>query len=157
MPQIPTIRPALPQDRALVVALLAAAALPTGGIEDPLGDSYCVAEYDGDLLGVAGLEVHGRHGLLRSVVVQPRARGTGVARALVADRLAWGRRSNLQGIYLLTTTAATYFQRLGFARVSREAVPAAIRASGEFAELCPQTAVVMTLSLQPDHPPPASG
>ena len=39
------------------------------------------------------------------------------AEALVRNRLAWAGTEGLEGVYLLTTTAARYFPRLGFERV----------------------------------------
>ena len=141
------LRPAHPGDRAGALALLAAAGLPTSGIDDPLGLAYCVAERGKELLGLAGLEVHGTFGLLRSVVVRADQRGGGIARALVEDRLARARHLGLHSVHLLTTTAADYFARRGFIVIERDAVPAPVRASGEFAQVCPQSAVVMVRAL----------
>jgi N-acetylglutamate synthase-like GNAT family acetyltransferase len=143
------LRSARPSDLTDALALLAAAGLPTGGVDDPLGAGYCVAERAGRMLGVAGLEVHGAFGLLRSVVVHPDQRGTGVARALVDDRLARARQLGLHSVYLLTTTAADYFAQRGFIAVARDEVPPPIRAAGEFAQVCPQSAVVMVRMLEP--------
>ena len=47
--------------------------------------------------------------------------------------------------YLLTTTAAVLAARMGFQTVSRDAVPATIQATRQFAALCPASAVVMRL------------
>lgn len=51
-------------------------------------------------------------------------------------------------VYLLTTTAATYFPRLGFTEVPRASAPAALLASREFQDACPQTATLMHLPLK---------
>jgi amino-acid N-acetyltransferase len=141
------IRPAGSADLEGVRALLAAAQLPVEGLEDQFGPPYAVAERASGLVGAAGMEVYGRAGLLRSVVVAAAERGTGLGRALAADRLAWARAQGLEEVYLLTTTAADFFARLGFERVAREGVPPAIRASREFASVCPSTAVVMRVGL----------
>ena len=47
----------------------------------------------------------------------------------------------------LTTTAADYFARLGFVRIDRDAAPPAIRATAQFASLCPASAHVMRREL----------
>ena len=141
------IRPAGSGDLDGVRALLAAAQLPVEGLEDQFGPPYVVAERAGCLVGAAGVEAYGTAGLLRSVVVAAAERGTGLGRALTADRLAWARAQRLEAVYLLTTTAADFFARLGFERVEREGVPPAIRASREFASVCPSTAVVMRVGL----------
>jgi len=58
-----------------------------------------------------------------------------------AVRLAEERR--VPAIYLLTTTAADYFPRFGFERVTRADVPTGVQQSVEFASACPATAIVM--------------
>jgi amino-acid N-acetyltransferase len=93
------------------------------------------------------VELHGGFGLLRSVVVAPELRGTGRGKALVADRLAWARTERVSAVYLLTTTAPDFFTALGFERVPRSEAPPAIRASREFATVCPGTSVLMRLDL----------
>jgi amino-acid N-acetyltransferase len=141
------IRTALPGDLAAVRALLLAAALPVDGLEDQFGPGYAVAEVGGALVGAAGVEAYGDAGLLRSVVVASSHRGTGLGKALVADRLAWARRRGLSAVFLLTTTAPDFFAGLGFVRVAREAAPEGVRGSPEFASVCPGSSVLMRLAL----------
>ena len=59
----------------------------------------------------------------------------------------WAEQAGLEAVYLLTTTAAGYFPKLGFVPVERAAVPEEIRASGEFSSVCPSSAVVMHRAL----------
>jgi ABC-type transport system involved in Fe-S cluster assembly fused permease/ATPase subunit len=47
-------------------------------------------------------------------------------------------------MYLLTTSAADFFARLGYKRLERDEAPGAIRATSEFAALCPVDSVLMT-------------
>ena len=124
-------------------ALLLAAELPPEGLEDQFGPRYAVAEAGGALVGAAGMEVHGAFGLLRSVVVAPSHRGTGLGKALVVDRLAWARREGLATVFLLTTTAPRFFAALGFERAARETAPEEIRSSREFASVCPGSSALM--------------
>jgi amino-acid N-acetyltransferase len=49
----------------------------------------------------------------------------------------------MPAVYLLTNTAAEYFPRFGFERITRADVPPAVQASIEFTSLCPYTATVM--------------
>ncbi len=141
------IRAARADDFPRVQALLSAAELPLDGLEDQFGEAYAVAEADGVLVGAEGIETYEDAGLLRSAVVDPSWRGRGVGDALTRDRLAWARARGLREVYLLTTTAADYFPRYGFVRVSRASAPPALQRSREFAEACPQTAVTMRLIL----------
>lgn len=142
-----TLRPARAEDLESVLRLIGDAALPGDGIREGWGDAYVVATDGNGVVGVAGVEVHGRAGLLRSVAVAPEARGTGLGQALTRDRVRWARSAGLDALWLLTTTAENFFPRLGFARVERADAPAELRESGEFRGVCPASAVVMRLSL----------
>ncbi len=139
------LRPAHADDLSAVRALLATAQLPIEGIEDQFGDGYVIAEQGNDVVGVAGIEPHGAHALLRSVAVSPESRSGGIGAALVLDRLRWAEESGVQSIYLLTTDAARYFHRHGFRALAREEAPAEIQASREFSVACPESATLMRL------------
>jgi arsenite methyltransferase len=143
------VRPAFAADLSAVAALLTAVDLPAGDIEAQFEDGFVVAEQDGQVIGVAGLEVYGANGLLRSVAVAPAHRGRSVAAALVNDRVEWARARGLRGVYLLTTTASPYCEKSGFTAVERDVVPSSIRRSSEFSEVCPATATAMELRLEP--------
>jgi N-acetylglutamate synthase-like GNAT family acetyltransferase len=128
-----TIRAATTQDLAAVESALRSSDLPLDGLHEQFGEGYAVAESGGQVIGVEGIEVYGRDGLLRSAAVVSAWRGKGVGDALTRDR---------------TECAGDYFPRFGFERVDRDAAPPAVRHSREFAEACPSTALFMTLSLQ---------
>ncbi len=148
-PQPPyTIRPAVEEDGARLRELLREARLTEDGVDEVLAaGGFVVAVADARVMAAAGVEAHGRRGLLRSVVVSPERRGTGVGAALVHDRLEWSRRCGLTELYLLTETARDFFARRGFTRIERSAAPAEIQRSDEFARLCPESATVMVRSL----------
>lgn len=93
---------------------------------------------------VGGIEIHGHDALLRSLAVDAQTRGRGCGRALVAALEAHARAHGARHIYLLTTTAAQYFERFGYRVVARSAAPASISATKEFSTLCPDSAVCMT-------------
>lgn len=137
-----SLRRAVPADHETVAAFLRDLELPTDGVSQWL-DQFWVAEHQGRVVGVAGMERYGDSGLLRSVAVTQEWRGTGVGRTLVDRVLEEGRTAGVREVYLLTTTAEHYFPRLGFVCVDRECVPAALHASAEFTGACPASAVVM--------------
>jgi ubiquinone/menaquinone biosynthesis C-methylase UbiE/N-acetylglutamate synthase-like GNAT family acetyltransferase len=141
------LRPAVAGERDIVERLLSDAGLPTAGVADQFEDGFVMAESENELVGAAGLETYGAYGLLRSVVVRPELRGRGVGEMLVVDRVERARSRGLQSVYLLTTTAAPFFARLGFSTISRERVPDSIAGSAEFAEICPSTATAMVIAL----------
>jgi len=145
------VRQARPADLPAVIDLLSGAGLPTAGV--PVGlEGFIVAESAGGLVGTAGLERYGAAALLRSVVVAPSARGTGLGAALVDRIVADSAAQGVGDLYLLTTTAERYFPRHGFSRIAREAVPGPVRASVEFQGACPAGAAVMHRRLTPPRP-----
>jgi amino-acid N-acetyltransferase len=141
-----SLRRAAHADHEAVITLLRDSELPIDGVAEWL-DQFWVAEHQGQVVGVAGMERYGDSGLLRSVAVASGWRGSGVGRTLVDRALDEGHGAGVREVYLLTTTAEHYFPRLGFACVDRETVPAALRASAEFSGACPTSAVVMHKTL----------
>jgi amino-acid N-acetyltransferase len=138
----PRLRAAVPADLEAVERLLTASDLPLDGVREAL-PTFVVADADGALVGVAGLEVRGCDALLRSVAVDPAWRSHGVGRALVTRLIADAESRGLHALYLLTTTAERYFPSFGFQPVTRDEVPAAVRETSEFRSVCPASAVVM--------------
>jgi amino-acid N-acetyltransferase len=52
-------------------------------------------------------------------------------------------RGDMETLYLLTTSAAPFFRRHGYATMERDALPAAIQQTKEASRLCPATATCM--------------
>ncbi|MEP7326864.1 MAG: arsenic resistance N-acetyltransferase ArsN2 [Gemmatimonadota bacterium] len=148
-PETATIRQAAAGDHRGLLSLLTEAGLPVEGVPESL-EGFLVAETaDGTIVGAAGIETHGHQGLLRSVVVSPALRGTGLGQALTEHALARARNSGLIDLYLLTTTAERFFPRFGFEPISRDRIRGAVLASAEFQGACPSTAVIMHCTLAP--------
>jgi len=135
--------PARPHDLRGALDLLGRAELTDQDVSKGWGHYFVVREDDGRVVGVAGLEVHGEDGLLRSVAVDVDYRGQGLAKALVEAALERAQRVGLRSVYLLTTTAGDYFARHGFAGCPRDKAPPAIQESWEFRAGCPSTAAFM--------------
>ena len=134
--------PARPDDLEAVTALLARCGLPHADVAPHLAN-FTVAREDGRIVGVIGVEVHGRDGLMRSLAVEPERRGRGVARRLYATLLARARGLGITRLYLLTTTAQSWFRLLGFRSVRRDELPEGIRDTEQCRTLCPATAACM--------------
>lgn len=141
------IENARPEEMGSVVSLLKEADLLTEDLPDGL-PNFLLAKADGALVGVAGLELFGSVGLLRSVAVSTAHRGKGIAGRMVGQLLADARKHELQEIFLITTTADHYFDRYGFAPVDRQQVPQGIQQTRQFSGLCPSSAVVMKRDLK---------
>lgn len=97
--------------------------------------------------GVVGVEIYGTDALLRSLAVAQIARGRGCGKALVAAVEEYACKLGARRVYLLTTTAARFFEKLGYRPVSRDEVPLSIRATAQFASLCPSSAATMAKDL----------
>jgi N-acetylglutamate synthase-like GNAT family acetyltransferase len=130
-----------------LAAVLAKAKLPTADIEAPGRLFWRFVTRDEVPVGFGGLEVHGDDGLLRSLVTLPPVRGRGIGAAMVAALEFEARLHECRSLWLITTTAAEFYERLGYARCDRAVVPPAIAATGEFAELCPASADVLMKKL----------
>ena len=50
-------------------------------------------------------------------------------------------------VYLLTNTAAPFFGKQGFTVIERASAPAAILATSEFKEFCPDDSICMKMNL----------
>jgi len=139
----PTFRLARPDDFQSIRALLAEEGLPIEDVVAEGSSRFFVAIQDGSLLACAGMEPYGVDGLLRSVAVDKDARHNQLGRTLVglAERDGWA--IGVQRLYLLTTSAAEYFFKLGYRAVDRHAAPAALQSSAQFAALCPASATCM--------------
>lgn len=141
----PVIEAALPADRQAVFSLLEDAGLTSAGIAADLAHFF-VARIRSPLFplaGVVGLEFYGEYALLRSLAVAREYRGRGLGRRLTARALEAAAGRGAREVYLLTVTARDFFKRLGFSAVAREDVPAPLRQSLEFREVCPASAAVM--------------
>ena len=145
--QAPEIRPAAARDLEEVERLLSESSLPLDGVPESL-QGFLVALDDDRVVGAVGIEPCDEYGLLRSAVVDASARNRGIGRKLVERAIDSAREHNLKGLYLLTTTAESYFPLLGFEVANREDAPASIRQTSEFTTACPASATLMKLDLR---------
>ena len=141
----PVIEAARPADRKAVFSLLEDAGLTRAGIAPGLPHFFVARSRDPlfPVAGVVGLEFYGEYALLRSLAVAREYRGRGLGRRLTARALEAAAGRGVREVYLLTVTAQGFFERLGFTAVAREDVPAPLRQSLEFREVCPASAAVM--------------
>lgn len=142
------IRAATAPELARVHQLLAEAELPTADLAGQ-GNRYTLVALDGaDVIGGVAVEPYDDAGLLRSLVVAPALRGRGIGVALVRALEERARSLHLRRLVLLTQTAEPFFIANGYVPFDRAAAPAAMRASPEFASLCPASAACLSKSLE---------
>ncbi len=143
----PRLRAAVPADLGAIEILLTHGNLPLDGVSQIL-PGFIVAEDGDEIVGVAGVEAYGDAALLRSVTVVSRWRSRGLGRALLARLMGDVEARGVRDLYLLTTTAASYFSGFGFRPVTRAEVPSALLQSVEFQGVCPASATVMHRCLE---------
>jgi amino-acid N-acetyltransferase len=135
---------AVASDVPAVEALLSAAGLPLDGAREALELGVVARSGDSeDVVAAAAIERFGSAGLLRSVVVAPDVRGTGLGREIVAAAERLARDEGIRDLYLLTETAIDWFPRLGYEVVDRAVASGAVGASIEFTTVCRDTGVPM--------------
>jgi amino-acid N-acetyltransferase len=130
-----------------VLELLDQTKLPKVGVAEHLQNFIVALEQD-EMIGCAGLEIHGDAGLLRSVAVAGDYQKQGLGTKLTEGILDLAEHHRLSSVSLLTETAKDYFPRFGFVEVSRKDLPNALKHSAEFKGVFSDSAIAMTLSLQ---------
>lgn len=124
-------------------SLLEASDLPAADLTPEHMQHFFYAGSASDPRALVGVEIHGTDALLRSLVVAPELRSSGLGSALVRRAESHARARGLRAMYLLTTTAEPFFAHRGYARLERADAPAGIRGSREFADICPASSVFM--------------
>ena len=138
----PTFRTATQNDLVQIQQLLKDSNLPFEDIAEHL-PSFVVAEDGQNMIGVAGLEVYGKAGLLRSVAVIESHRSKGIGSLLYDQIVSQTQKKGLRELSLLTTTAEKFFGRKGFRKVEGDAIPQYVKSTKEYQIFCGSTAVCM--------------
>jgi amino-acid N-acetyltransferase len=133
--------------RKIACAMLNSASLPSSDLTEGHMEHFFYCGPATAPRGLVGLEFCGSDALLRSLVVVPEYRSTGIGRVLVEHVESYARGRGARSMFLLTTTARTFFTHRGYEPTARESAPVAIRATREFAALCPATSAFMVKRL----------
>lgn len=129
-------------DISSVCRLLDSYDLPTKDLEN-----FWVAEEKDRLIGVAGMECYNHIGLVRSLAVEKQFQGNGTGKKLYEALEKDALNKEILRLYLLTTTAQVYFEKLDYEVIERDLAPLPIQQTNQFSALCPQSAVFMQKSL----------
>ncbi len=122
------------EDIPFIIDLLEENGLPFSDIPAKR-DSFFLARVNGAVVGIGGVEVLGEYGLLRSLAVIREERNRGYGRAVTRALIGHARKAGVRVLYLLTMTAAPFFERLGFERIQRDLAPLPITLTDEFSGL----------------------
>ncbi len=128
-------------------AALAGAGLPVDDIAEPDRLFWRFETLNDVPVGFGGLEVHGKHALVRSVVTLPPLRKRGIGRAIIAALETEAELHGCEEIFVLTTGPTDYFVRLGYALCDRAQMPDEICRTQEFAALAAASASPMVKPL----------
>lgn len=129
------------QDRNLAIVLLQEQRLPTSDITE---DTLLYLLRNGErVVGTAGLEIFEDCALLRSISIVNEEQGTGLGKIIVEEIEKFTRESGITCLFLLTTSAKGFFEKLGYCAIGRDETPVAVKKTAEFTSLCPDSAIVM--------------
>jgi amino-acid N-acetyltransferase len=140
--EVMKLRKAEEDDAFFIENLLRENDLPYEDIGSKM-DCMFIAYVNERIVGIGGIEVYGRHALLRSLVIEKEFRGKGYGKNLCLKLVDQARELGVSELYLLTTTANTFFEKLGFSVINRNDAPEVIRKTDEFSSLCPSSAICM--------------
>jgi len=129
-------------DPGLVLALQEAG-LPTDDVIEPGRTFFAYATVSGERVGYGGFERTDQNVLVRSLVTLPHICHRGLGSGMLALLLRRAFDDGGRDAWLLTTTAAPFFERAGFKPVERSVAPASILATRQAASLCPASAVLL--------------
>ena len=108
------------RDVPRLVQLIAGADLPPLFIEEFL-PGFALVEHEGEVVACGGLELYGACGVVRSVVVDERAKGLGLGRRVSELLIEDARVFGATDIYLFTMDAWEFWKHLGFVDVPLDA------------------------------------
>ena len=126
--------------------LICSSGLPSSDV-DGKAQKIFVAESDGKIVAVGGIEKLGGIALVRSIAVAPEYRKNGIASNIYQLLEEYASSSEVEELYLITESAKEYFQKLGFTEQERKTTPCLIQQTSQFSELCPSSATVMFKAL----------
>lgn len=134
-------------DLPRVKEILTGHKLPIDDLDAFCLEHFWVAEEKGELIGVAGIEIKGHIGFVRSLAIGEKHQGSGIGKRLYGVVEENAQKNDVLRLYLLTTTAASYFEKLGYEGITRDIAPIPIKNSSQFSALCPESATLMQKSL----------
>lgn len=143
------IRRAVQQDLHAVQDLLGKGKVSAKGLEE-LIEHFLVAERKDQpgIIGTAGIEIHGKHGLLRSLVIDAASCDPSFSLHLLEFLISFARQQKVENLYLLTGRAAGLFHWYGFQTISWHEVPLQIRESSHLEQYRPREMAIMVLPLE---------
>jgi N-acetylglutamate synthase-like GNAT family acetyltransferase len=108
---------------------------------------YVMVTPTGEKAGFGGMEIYGKIGYIRSMVINKAMRGKGLGQMLAMLLITRAHMMGITSLYLLTHDKEDFFIKLGFKEMSREEAPGDVKSNAQFSGLCPKTDILMVLNL----------
>lgn len=143
------IRPAQADDLQAIHLLLKDCGLPFDDVTASHLADFLVLANGKPVVGCVGIECLGSDALLRSMAVFDFMRGSGWGQQLAQAAEAHAQSIGISALYLLTTTATTFFEYRGYRRIDRADAPAALQGTTQFSLLCPASSTCLFKSISP--------
>jgi len=137
-----TINPLSGDDLPLITDLLKSFNLPVSDLDTAPIQIFGIKE-NNNLIAAGALEIYGENAILRSIVVHRNFQGLGLGMHLTRFLETNAKKIGIKNLFLLTTTAESFFKKLNYQFIERDSCPDQIRSSAEFKELCPSTAICL--------------
>src|SRR5215467_6562434 len=116
--------------------LLEGAGLPTSDLASGRPE-FIVAREGAEVVAAGALQRFGSSALVRSVVVAPGRRGSGLGKIIVRALEQLARSVQVERLIRLTQTASLFFEGRDYRIIPRNAAPPEVQRSEEFRSLCP--------------------
>ena len=140
------IRQAETDDFDSITNLLTSNDLPVADLIESNVNLF-IGSINNTIVSSVGLEKYNSIALFRSLAVDRVFRNQSIGTALINRIFDYCISEKIEELYLLTTTAAGYFEKHGFEKVTRDSVPLQIKQTQEYTDICPVSAVAMKKSL----------
>ena len=98
---------------------------------------------EGQVIGWGGFEDYQAIALVRSILISSKFRGQGLGKPLVEALEKEIVERGAKELYLLTTDAQGFFDKVGYSAIDRKDAPIEIQETPEFKEICSSTAIVI--------------
>ena len=131
-----------------VARVLAQCGLPSDDILPEHLPNFVLARDGESEVGVAGLQLLGSSGLVRSVGVLPGHRSRGLGTRLLAAVEDRARSEGLKQLFLLTNDAQSFFLAHGYTESSRCAAPPEVQGCSQFGSSCCEAATLMSKRIE---------
>jgi amino-acid N-acetyltransferase len=139
------IVPASQNSFSAAIDLLRKNNLPTEDIN--AGTQLFVVEQNDRVLATVAVEYDYHDALLRSLSVSEEKRNSGVGQQLVDFIENYVKKQGVETVFLLTTTAANFFLKRGYAILDRSNVPEFIKNTKEYSVICASSSTLMKKQL----------